>query len=275
MNISVISLISYDAHYLPRSIAKYYKYVDEIILGLDESRISWSGNSFSFEEDDLWEALKAIDIDNKISVVEGNFHKSAIAMENDNYERNFLKSYCTNPLILSIDADEELLNAAEFFNNYLPIAARYTKKIDFCMTWMTPYKIIDDTALVIVNDDDSFFNGEKQAVLSNKDVTYVHARWTDLSASGKNRVLSPLVALHWSLCRTKEELYQKINNIGHSNIASTDPFFNTWESVTLDNYKQLRNFKTSGIGHVQWPKLLAIPKDGLESYYLQNIERNS
>ena len=29
---SVISLISYDANYLPDSISKYYNYVDEIIL---------------------------------------------------------------------------------------------------------------------------------------------------------------------------------------------------------------------------------------------------
>ena len=32
---SVISLISYDAEYLPDSIAKYYDFVDEIVLGLD------------------------------------------------------------------------------------------------------------------------------------------------------------------------------------------------------------------------------------------------
>ena len=32
---SAISLISYDASYLPKSIASYYDYVDEIVLGLD------------------------------------------------------------------------------------------------------------------------------------------------------------------------------------------------------------------------------------------------
>ena len=50
---SVISLISYDAEYLPDSISKYYNYVDEIILGLDKDRISWSNNVFSFDENDL------------------------------------------------------------------------------------------------------------------------------------------------------------------------------------------------------------------------------
>ena len=41
---SVISLISYDAHYLPKSIEKYYNYVDEIVLGLDKNRTTWSKN---------------------------------------------------------------------------------------------------------------------------------------------------------------------------------------------------------------------------------------
>ena len=36
---SVISLISYDAEYLPDSIKSYYDYVDEIVLGLDEQNI--------------------------------------------------------------------------------------------------------------------------------------------------------------------------------------------------------------------------------------------
>lgn len=275
MGISVISLISYDAQYLPSSISKYYKYVDEIVLGLDESRISWSNNLFTFDEEALWNSLKAIDVDNKVSVVEGNFHKSSIAIENDNYERNFLKNECTNDLVLSIDADEEILNAAEFFNNYLPIATRYIKKVDFCMTWLTPYKVIDDTVLVIVNENDSPFIGDKQAVLSNKDVTYTYARWTDRSATGRNRVLSPLLSLHWSLCRTKEELYQKINNIGHSDKTGNDPFFKVWDSITLDNYQQLRNFKTSGIGSLQWPKLLAMPKAELESYYMQHVGKQN
>ena len=50
---SVISLISYDAEYLPASIKTYYNYVDEIVLGLDENRTSWSGNQFSFDEEAL------------------------------------------------------------------------------------------------------------------------------------------------------------------------------------------------------------------------------
>ena len=93
---SVISLISYDAAYLPESVSKYYNYVDEIVLGLDKNRTTWSGNSFSFDENKLWSELGVIDGDSKISIVEEDFVKSKIAIENDNYERNFLKAQCTN-----------------------------------------------------------------------------------------------------------------------------------------------------------------------------------
>lgn len=273
MKLSAISLISYDAHYLPSSISKYYNYVDEIVLGLDESRISWSGNSFKFDESKLWETLQKIDVDNKISVIESNFHKFSVAMENDNYERNYLKNNCANDWIISIDADEQLLNAKEFFNNYCPIASRYATKVDFCMTWATPYKIIDDTVLVIANDDNSPFFGENQSVLTHTNNIFTYARWSNISASGTNRVSSPLVALHWSLCRSKEDLHEKIHNIGHSDLVESDPFYKIWNQVTLDNYTELRDFKTSGLGSAQWPKLFALPLADLENYYLQHLER--
>jgi hypothetical protein len=270
---SVISLISYDASYLPASIKSYYPYVDEIILGLDQDRISWSGNAFTFDEAALWTALKAIDKDNKISIIEDNFHQSEVAIENDNYERNFLKNECSHDWIFSFDADEQLLNAKDFFYNYCPIVDRYKERVDICMTWATPYKIIDDTVLVIANEDNSAFFGENQGFATSSDSTYTYARWTDKSAAGQNRVMSPLVSIHWSLCRPEEALYEKIHNIGHSDIVETDPFYEKWKNVTLENYEELRNFKTSGLGEAQWPKLFALPLEQLESYYNQQIAR--
>ena len=69
---SAISLISYDAEYLPASIKTYYNYVDEIVLGLDENRTSWSGNKFSFDEEKLFKELGAIDGDGKIEIISGH-----------------------------------------------------------------------------------------------------------------------------------------------------------------------------------------------------------
>ena len=123
---SAISLISYDANrYLVDSIKRYYEYVDEIILGIDKDRITWSGNAFEIDEDTLWKELSALDGDSKITIVEEDFHQSKVAIENDNYERNFLKQEATNEWIVSVDADEMLVNAKDFFYNYLPIVSKY------------------------------------------------------------------------------------------------------------------------------------------------------
>ena len=83
---------SYDANrFLANSIKTYYNYVDEIVLGIDKDRISWSGNSFEIDEPELWSELSALDGDSKITIVEEDFHQSEVAIENDNFERTFSK----------------------------------------------------------------------------------------------------------------------------------------------------------------------------------------
>jgi hypothetical protein len=270
---SVISLISYDAHYLPKSIERYYNYVDEIVLGLDKNRQTWSKNSFSFDESLLWSELSRIDGDKKISIVEEDFVQSDVAIENDNYERNFLKNECSNDWIFSFDADEMLVNPKHFFYEFCPLVEDYRDTHDICMTWATPYKEIGDTTLVIAEEDGSPFFGENQGVVTSKNNTYTYARWTNQSAGGTNRILSPLVALHYSLCRKSEDLHQKIHNIGHSDIVEEDPFYKIWTQVTMDNYKELKNFKTSGLGGAQWPSLEPIETQFIFQYIEQYLNK--
>ena len=270
---SAISLISYDAHYLPKSIEKYYNYVDEIVLGLDKNRITWSKNSFSFDEQKLWSELSQIDGDGKISIVEEDFVQSEVAIENDNYERNFLKDQCSHDWIFSFDADEMLVNPKQFFYDFCPLVEDYRETHDICMTWATPYKEIGDTTLVITEEDGSPFFGENQGVVTSKNNTFTYARWTNQSAAGTNRILSPLVALHFSLCRKSEDLHEKIHNIGHSNIVEEDPFYKIWSQVDMENYKQLKNFKTSGLGGAQWPSLEPIETQFLFEYVQQYLNR--
>ena len=270
---SAISLISYDAHYLPKSIEKYYNYVDEVVLGLDKNRVTWSKNSFSFDEQKLWSELSRIDGDGKISIVEEDFVQSEVAIENDNYERNFLKDQCSHDWIFSFDADEMLVNPKQFFYDFCPLVEDYRETHDICMTWATPYKEIGDTTLIIAEEDGSPFFGENQGVVTSKNNTFTYARWTNQSAAGTNRILSPLVALHYSLCRKSEDLHEKIHNIGHSNIVEEDPFYKIWSQVDMENYKQLKNFKTSGLGGAQWPSLEPIETQFLFEYVQQYLNR--
>lgn len=261
MKKSVISLIAYDANFLPTSIKSYYKYVDEIILGLDIDKITWSGNSFSFDEQKLFDELAEIDVDDKISLVEDNFHGSAVALENDNYERNFLKAQCSNDWIFSFDADEVLVNPEEFFVDFCPLVEPYAATRDLLFTWFLPYKKVTGGHLVIANEDNSFFKGDRQGFATWKPNTFTYCRWTE----NKKALLTPLAILHWSFCRQEHEVDQKINNFGHSDKTAGDPFFDTWKKVTLDNFEQLKNFKTSGFGESQWNKLIRVNGDLLDA----------
>lgn len=260
--ISVISLISYDASYLPASINSYYRYVDEIVLGLDVDRISWSKNSFKFDEDKLWSELKKIDTDNKITIVEENFHRSSVPIENDTHQRNYLKAQCSNKLVLSFDADEVLINPRDFFIDFLPIVRDY-EDVELMFTWFLFYKKVKGGYLIIADENrNHLFKQDIQGFSAHRDLhTYTYCRWTNST----NKILSPLAIAHYSFCRPDQELADKINNFGHSIESKKDPFYEVQRQVSEHNYQQLRNFKTHGSG-AQWPTLKFVPDDELNDY---------
>ena len=259
---SVISLISYDAHYLPDSIRSYYDYVDEIILGLDKDRISWSRNKFSFDEASLWSELQKIDYAGKIQVVEENFHSSLVPIENDTHERNYLKEQCAHDWVFSFDADEVLVNAKEFFIDFCPLVQDYND-VELMFTWFLLYKEFEQDYLIIADESrNHIFKKDVQGFTAKKNLhTYTYCRWTN----APKKLLSPLGILHYSFCRSDEELSKKINNFGHSAESKRDPFYDIQKTVTLDNYQQMLNFKTSNMGP-QWPTLRAVPKTNLMDY---------
>lgn len=262
---SVISLISYDAEYLPESIKSYYDYVDEIVLGLDEQRISWSNNRFSFDEEKLWAELQAIDVDNKINIIEDNFHRSTVPIENDTHERNFLKSKCEHDWIFSFDADEVLVNAREFFVDFCPLVQDY-KDVELMFTWYLMYKEFDDGYLLIAEEDrQRAFKKDIQGFTADRDIhTFTYCRWTN----SQKKILSPLGIKHFSFCRTDEQLDRKINNFGHSIESKRDPFYEVQRQVTKDNYHSMINFKTHGSG-AQWPTLKFVSREELDDYLRQ------
>lgn len=270
---SAISLISYDAEYLPASIMSYYAYVDEIILGLDKNRKTWAGNIFKFDEQDLYRQLSNIDGDNKITIIEDDFCVSNVFIENDNYERNFLKRQCTHDWIFSFDADEELINAHQFFENYLPIVEPYYKEYDLAFNWFLPYKEFEDIYLMITDDHGNWDLNETQGFANWSNHEFVYARWTNNAQSNKKLLKTPLAIMHWSICRKDKDLHQKINNIGHADLVEKDPFYDIWLRINPQNYAELKNFKTSGLGDpAQWARLTAVDKQEFKRKAVEQAE---
>ncbi|MGA3065742.1 MAG: hypothetical protein ABSF29_02725 [Tepidisphaeraceae bacterium] len=226
--LSFITLLSYDYRYAFTAIRSYYDIAGEIILGLDADRLTWSQHPFQIDMDELHSQIKQIDIAHKLRLVEGNFHASQRPMDNDTNERSELSLQCSpGNWIVQIDCDETLMNAREF-RDWL-INCDPQKRVH--ALWFSVFKVYGDRALVIHPPS------ETPPIATQLRGQYDYSRRTK-----QNPVLSPLMLLHFSWGRTPDEVRQKLANWSHTRDFDTQSFLNSWESLTLQNYRDYHNF---------------------------------
>ncbi|MGA3067903.1 MAG: hypothetical protein ABSF29_13755 [Tepidisphaeraceae bacterium] len=238
--LSFVTPLAYDWKWAPGAIESYYPIADEIILGLDRDRLTWSRNPFEIDLDALKTSLARIDVQGKIRIAEGDFHCHDHPMRNETLERSKLSLRCIpDNWIVQIDADERLLNATHFAE-WMGLAPN-----DDCL-WarmLTVFKSFGNRALVIEPAD------EFVPVATRR-----HGEYTAARATAQNNSGCPLLLLHYSWAREPEELKQKLANWGHARDFDTEAYFKFWESVTLENYQQLKNFHP--IHPASWPALV-------------------
>ncbi len=226
--LSFVTLLAYDYRYAFNAIRSYYEIADEIILGLDSDRLTWMRQPFPIDLSEVSAFISQIDSRKIIRIVEGNFHAADHPMVNDTQERNALSMHCAEDnWIVQIDADELLVNPGDF-KNWLLTADPNSSP---CARWIGVFKIFGNQALVI--DPPTEIN----PIATRLRGQYALSRFTPQPES-----LSPLNLLHFSWGRTPEELLTKLRNWSHAKDFNVDAFFNFWQSVTLQNYHQFRNF---------------------------------
>ncbi len=239
-NLSFVTPIAYDYKYAMGTIRSYYTIANEIILGLDEDRISWSNNKFEFDDDYFAAFIKEIDKDNKITIAEGNFHSHKRPIDNDTDERQRLCNACKEGnWVIQIDSDETLQNPIDF-EQWMKEANRdHLIKAE----WITVYRIFGDDALVVERPQKAMIPvGSVQGTKLNL------CRETSQPDSHSN-----LVLLHNSWGRTRAELKQKLENWGHSQDFDTDKYLELWDSIDMDNYQNYTNLHP--LNGPLWPKL--------------------
>lgn len=229
---SFYSLISYDYDYLLKSIASYYTIADEIFLGLDESLLTWKKNKFDIKYS-FFTALEKLDISKKITIVKDNFHKYDEPMKNETDERNILSNKCAGKFIIGVDSDEIFLNALEF-DTWLNNQNKDFDN-DFLCTWKTVYKTFNNTLLICLPHEPALLG------TCHKN-SYIKARMTNYP-----QVQSPLNVLHYSWGRTEDEIRTKVNNWGHADEFNGEKHISVWNSLTIDNYKNFKNFHPLGL----------------------------
>lgn len=238
MNLSFYTPIAYDYEYALDSIKSYYKIANEIILAIDEDLISWSNKKFDISSE-FFDKIKILDIDKKITIIFSNFHKFQEPLRNDTFERNYISELCKKEnYIIGIDSDEILLNAEEF-RDWIQ---NFDISFDITCQWMTVYKKFNNSLLITSPL-------ETAEIGTNLRSSCVKARIT------KNRTkLSPLKVLHFSWGRTREQILQKLQNWSHSRDFDLNNYMKIWDYVTLENYKELKNFHPLKLKNV-WQKL--------------------
>jgi hypothetical protein len=97
--------------------------------------------------------------------------------------------------------------------------------------WISVFKTFGDEVLVIDPP------GELVSI-----ATMLRGQYAEGRRTGQQTVLSPLRLLHFSWGRTPQELRQKLENWGHARDFDIPGFFAFWDSVTLQNFDQARNF---------------------------------
>jgi hypothetical protein len=220
--------VAYDYRYFYRALDSIYDIADEIVVGLDRDRISWSGKPYQLDEAEFRAEIQKTDTRGIVKIVEDDFHSSPQPMVNDSEERNTLARHCTpGSWIIQIDSDEQALNAKDF-RKWMQTADR---EKDVQAKWITVFKTFGDQCLVANEPDGKVSVGTTQAG------AYKYARET-----GRPKVPSNLLLLHFSWGRTRDELAQKLTNWSHSKDFDTAKFLDFWDSVNLTNYRQFKNF---------------------------------
>jgi hypothetical protein len=213
-NLSFVTLVSYDYKYAQEAIDKYYDIADEIILGIDQDHITWSGNKFEFP---LMAFQHFVEHRPKIKVVRGNFHSLPRPIDNDTAERRFLSTQCKpGNWIVQIDADELMLNPKEFKQ----FMEDNDELLDGCAIkahWITTFKAFEGNKFLVIDasadTDGKIFIGTK-----------VPNAYTTCRDTNEMAIQTPLRLLHASWGRTREELKEKLENWGHSKDFDTKAY---------------------------------------------------
>jgi hypothetical protein len=233
IQIKVGYCLAYDWELLKISLPLVYPYVDKICLSLDEDRISWSGNRFSFDEQAFHEFIRVTDVENKIILLESNFHSVGKGpMANEVFQRNKMAEMLgrESGWHIQLDVDEYPCDMEGFTTFLRESYANFNREVNICLPWITLFKQVNNGFLIIKTTP------EWIQIASTKPF-YVHGR---RNGYFNYKVDYPL--LHQSWARGEKEIENKVKNWGHSQDYDAFGFFQFWKNIDESNYQGIKNF---------------------------------
>lgn len=209
-----VTLACYDWRLLPTSIAAYHDVADEVLIGLDRDRLTWSGPPFSLDRSALEHALRDFP---KCRIIEDRFYQPNLTpLQNDCRERSRLARLARNEWVVEVDADEIVDGAAIVAE--LPRVPDGHQLYGF---WRDILKVDGDTALL--RDTRA---GGKLCALATKSKARKYARQT-----GEPPHVADITVEHLTTARPEQELAQKYRSWGHSDTISQSALAD-WRNLT-------------------------------------------
>jgi hypothetical protein len=242
--------VAYDWDYLQYSLPLVYKEADEICLAVDKDRISWAGNKFQFDEQGFQLLIEKIDLDKKIKLYEDDFHIPNLSpMENEIRQRSLMANFLGSKdgWHVQLDSDEYFINFKGFVHYLQGLNPK--RPINVCCPWITLYKRIDEGFLMV--KPKSFKQIEFIPIATNLP-QYEHGR-----RNGHFNHYTDFAILHQSWARSKEEVWQKLNNWGHRYDSDIEAYYKLWVNASSINYKDYINFNQTTPD--AWPGLALLP----------------
>jgi hypothetical protein len=228
--------VAYDWAMLQQMLPFVYDNADRICLSIDQERISWSGNTYPWNEDAFRDLIRTIDIKSKIDIIEDNYHFSDLTpMENEVRQRNQMAAYLGNDgWHIQLDCDEYFLDFGKFVNFLRSLTVQEVLRANVCCSWLHLYKRLPDGFLVVIPNKVA----EMEFIqIASRNPHYEYGR-----RNGDFNIHTNFVILHRSWARSEIEIETKIYNWGHSRDFDQQEYLLKWKVLNRLNYTTYKNF---------------------------------
>lgn len=245
--IKVCICVAYDWYYLKKSLPIIYPYADSICISIDKDRISWSGNKFDINEEEFYRFIKEFDQQNKIILLEEDFHKPELKPIENECRQRFMMTEKSGEggWFLQIDTDEYFLDFVGFVNYLKSLQPK--RLVNVCCPWIVLFKKDAEGFYLI---DSKKFSDLHFIPIATRVPKYDYGR-----VNSYFNIKTDYFILHESFSRGEDELIQKVNNWGHSHEIDRESFINRWKKLNSFNYnsKGYKNFHP--MHPTSWPSL--------------------
>jgi hypothetical protein len=228
--------VAYDWYLLEHMLPLVYEHADLICLSIDSNRISWSQQSYSWDEKGFRDLIDKIDIQKKIKCFEANFHNPDFTPgQNEVDQRRRIAEYMQpGGWHIQLDCDEYFLDFKGFVRYLRSLPISSSQGVNVCCPLVTLFKKIEGGYLWIQPDRRDHVEFIQ---IASTQPTYDNGR-----RNGLFNLYTNFTVLHQSWARSSQEIVDKINNWGHKNDFDTKAYFERWNGLTGNNFREMKNF---------------------------------